>query len=196
MNDFASFLKFIQLTHRFQQTKRSLDATGEERRENDAEHCYQLALLSWYIISHHKLDLNIEKVFQYALAHDLVEAYAGDTDAFDEKMVALKYKKEEEALVQLRSDFPDFTDLHEAIHNYELREDPESRFVYALDKILPMANTYFDHGKYWKAKGVTFERLMENKVPKVAKDKTIEELFNKLVEKLEEDKINLFPPNN
>ena len=60
---------------------------------------------------------------------------------------------------------------NELIEQYEAREDKESRFVYALDKIQPMLNIYTDGGRTWKEKGVTIDMLVEYKKEKVKQDR-------------------------
>ena len=135
-------LNFLKLNHAFQQTKRSIYATGEDRLENDAEHSYQLALVAWYLISSHKLDLDSDKAVKYALCHELVEVYAGDTPNFGEgvEMKSDKVDREKNALQRLRSEFSEFEELFETIEHYEKRDDAESKFVYALDKLISSMN--------------------------------------------------------
>lgn len=50
-----------------------------DRFENDAEHSFLLATLGCAIAQQMSPHLDLGKVSQYALVHDLVEAYAGDT---------------------------------------------------------------------------------------------------------------------
>ena len=52
------------------------------RRENDIEHTMAVALLCWYIHDKYKLDLDIAKILKYAITHDFVERYAGDTNTY------------------------------------------------------------------------------------------------------------------
>ena len=144
--EFNSLLNFIKLSHAFQQTKRSIYATGEDRMEHDAEHSYQLTMVAWYLISAEKLDLDINVAIKYALAHDIVEVYAGDTPNFGEgvELKETKVKREEEALHKLAREFPEFPDLITLIARYEKKEDEESRVIYYLYKFLYSTNIYFD----------------------------------------------------
>ena len=72
-------IEFTKFTHSFQQIKRVIYANGEDRNENDAEHSYQLAMACWLVVETKKLKLDLNKIVKYALVHDLVEIYAGDT---------------------------------------------------------------------------------------------------------------------
>lgn len=178
----------IALTHRFQQTKRTIYATGEDRFENDAEHSFQLALIAWYLIEKQRLPLNKEKVFLYALSHDLPEAYTGDKSFYRTKEEDNDKKKlEKEAVEKLRKDHPDFPALSATISTYEEMHDEESKFVYALDKILPILNIRLDEGRSWEHLDISFEMLYEGKRDKVTHDPTIQEYFLLIVEVLKEN---------
>lgn len=131
----------------------------KEQFENDSEHCYQLALLCWYIIEHDKLILDQFRVIGMALVHDVVEAYAGDTYVFDEARLADKKRREKLAIAKIIREFPQFSSLHTMIKEYERAFTPESKFVHALDKFVPLLNVYLDHGRLLKRMGIGHEQL-------------------------------------
>jgi putative hydrolase of HD superfamily len=152
MSSLDHILKFADLLLKFREIERSLLHRNGDRKENDSERSFSLALLGWYINDSYALNLNIEKIMAYALAHDLVEVYAGDTYFYhtDSSVLDSKHEREEQAARQLQDEFPDFPRLHETIRAYERREDEESRFVYALDKIEPVISIYLDNGRTWR----------------------------------------------
>jgi putative hydrolase of HD superfamily len=142
---------FVRLLHKFQAVQRDIDVP-KDRGENDVEHSYQLAMVAWYIIDRNKLSLDRQKVLEYALAHDLVEAFAGDVNPLvaDEETMEQKPEKERQAAERLQTDLPAFPTLHQTIHTYEAKADPESRFVYIIDKILPVMNIHLLGGTWYK----------------------------------------------
>ncbi|PSO45478.1 MAG: hypothetical protein BRC25_02215 [Parcubacteria group bacterium SW_6_46_9] len=80
MTNLNDIFAFDDMLHKLHLVKRSELARGKDRRENDWEHGYQMAMLCWYLAdSSEELNLNLKKVIAYALAHDVVEVYAGDT---------------------------------------------------------------------------------------------------------------------
>ena len=187
-----NILNFVDFTIKFNQLKRTIFATGEDRLENDSEHSFQLAMVAWYIISTKKLKYNIDKVIQYALVHDLVEIYAGDTFFYSDKASKeAKHKKEIEARKKIEKNFKEFEDLSKLINDYEARKDPESEFVYALDKILPVMNIYLDEGRSWREHNIEFDMLVENK-KKVVINKDVLEVWEELVKVVEENRTDLF----
>lgn len=175
-----NIFEFTEMLHQFQQVKREVLVNGEDRNENDWEHSFQNTMLAWYIVAtSDDLGLEIEKVLKYALAHDLVEVYAGDTpfrEAGEEKE-----HREEEARQRLAKEFPEFSDLHEAIEGYEDQLDDESKFVYALDKIVPLINIYLDDGRSWQVSGVDLETLRKHKKDKFSDSPEVEQYYEQLM---------------
>src|SRR5690606_18955531 len=151
MTPFDDLLKITDLFHRFQKVKRRMYVVGEERKETSVEHSYQLAITAWYLVSSKDLGLDVNKVLKYALVHDIVETYAGDTPAFDSTDEYLNTKVDREAKAReiLKKEFVEWADLYKFITGYEEKSDREAKFVYALDKILPICNNYFDDGRTW-----------------------------------------------
>ena len=179
-----SFLSFI---HAFEKIDRQYTRVGEDRQENDAEHSFQLAMMAWYINEEEKLGLDTGKLLKYALAHDLVEVYAGDTYAHttDKEEKDTKHQRELEAAQRIKKEFPEFAELHPIIEAYEARENEEAKFVYALDKILPPMTISMDGGKSWKKLGVTLEMVKEYKKDKVKESPVIEKYYKEIMKILE-----------
>lgn len=194
MTSLNSIISFVSLLNRFKTIERTIFATGTDRMENDAEHSFSLAMLGWYINETHKLGLDVEKILMYALAHDLVEVYAGDVFFYtkDEQLLKGKKQREADAAVRLKAEYPEFSQLHEAIDAYEKKGDLESKFLYALDKIEPILNIYNDKGRTWKEHSITIEMLESTKIQKVAVDPTIAALFKDIVARLKKEQKELF----
>lgn len=188
-------LGFAKILNEFQRVERVIRVEGSDRWENDVEHSYDLAMLAWYILATTETTLNHDKVIRYALIHDFLEVYAGDTYNFstDTTHLASKHEREAAAAVKLRETLSEFTELHETIDAYEKRNDAESRFVYALDKIEPVIQLYLDGGRTWKEKEVTLEMVYENKKDKVALSPEIKAYFDELMELLQKEEGKLFP---
>lgn len=194
MKDLQNILKFTKLINKFQQVKRHYHANGEDRMENDVEHSYELAMLAWYIISIKKLNFNIDLVIKYALVHDLVEVYAGDTYAHttDKELKESKVEREESALEKLEMEFIEFPDIFDLIKKYNSKKDLESKFVYALDKIEPILDIYTNDGRTWKERKITIDMIVDIKKDKVKSDPEIEKLFYEILEILKREEQNLF----
>jgi len=195
MVDLIKILKFTQLLNKFSQVRRMILVKGENRWENDTEHSYQLAMLALYIVEAEKLDFNQELILKYALIHDLVEVYAGDTYIYssDKKELDSKKQREIDSAKRLQDEFPEFLELHQLIKNYENKGDKESKFIYALDKTQPLLNIYEDGGRTWREKNITLQMLIDHKKEKVAQSSEVEKYFNELIKLLKKEEKTLFP---
>lgn len=181
-------LKMHRLTNAFRAVRRTTKVVGEFRYENDSEHVYQLAMLAWYIIDIDRLPLDKVRVFEYCLAHDLPEVYAGDVDPWSStaSQKRRKAQREAEAEQQLAQEFGEFKELAACFERYHARDDEESRFVYALDKIQPVINIYLDReGSFYWAHRVTFAAWIEHNRLKVAESKYVVPYFEEIVAFLE-----------
>ncbi|MCK4386654.1 MAG: HD domain-containing protein [Candidatus Pacebacteria bacterium] len=194
MLNLSKILKFTELLNKFRQVQRRVLVNGEDRYENDTEHSYQLAMLALYIVNSQKLDLNHELILKYALIHDLVEVYAGDTYIYstDTKEINSKEEREKKAMRQLKREFPEFPELHKIIKDYETKINKESRFIYSLDKIQPILNVYTDNGKTFKQEGVTLQMLIDCKKDKVAVSPEVKIYFDELIKLLKKEEKTLF----
>lgn len=109
-------------------------------KESDSDHTVMLGWVAPALAQRCFRSLDIGLVAQYALVHDAVEAYAGDTQTLriDGDGRAAKKAREEAAADMIFDEFngelPWFPSM---IYRYEKQEEPEARFVRGLDKCLP-----------------------------------------------------------
>lgn len=106
------------------------------RPETDADHTVMLGLIACAFCPD---ELDRGEVAQLVLVHDLVEAYADDTNTafITEAGRAAKAEREAAAMVRLRDEFRTTPWLLETLERYEDQADPEARFVRYLDKAMP-----------------------------------------------------------
>lgn len=135
-------------------------------KENDVEHSYSLAMVGWFL-SQFFPHLNGQTVMRYAMVHDIVEVYAGDTFVFAEQSeIDGKKDREQLALNRIKREWRDFPEMLETIEQYEAMSDKESKFVYALDKVMPMLLNILSGGHTWQK-----EKLSPGRVHNAKKDK-------------------------
>jgi putative hydrolase of HD superfamily len=150
--DFAKVLRMPQLAD-----------TG--RPENDVEHSFGLAITCWFLAPKVAPALDLGEILKYALAHDMVEIHAGDTFVFgDEADINSKPERERQALHSLAADWPDFTAIHDYARGYMNKISEESKFVKAVDKLLPMLMIYLgEKSAFWYKHKITLDMEIENK---------------------------------
>jgi len=185
-------LEIVKLTHSFTNVERTIYYPKSSRFENDSEHSFQLAFIAWYLLSTNNFNLNSEKVFKLALSHDLVEVYAGDTFFYSDTSEQDKIDKEQKAADRLETEFPDFSEIHVNIHEYKNKSSNEAKFVYVLDKIIPILNIYLDEGRTWKEKKITLKMLLEKKVDKIGIFPDLKLCFDEIVKVITSNEKTLF----
>lgn len=131
--------------------RRNLVVSGE-RRENDAEHSWHLALMAMLLEEYSAEKVNIERVLKIALLHDLVEVYAGDTFAYDEKGYEDKEERERAAADKLFGSLESeqSAEFRALWDEFEAAETPESKYANAIDRIQPLILNYLTNGHTWK----------------------------------------------
>lgn len=179
--------------HEFREVVRYEGSKLGKRIENDSEHSYYVAMTAWFLIEQDKLKLDRELCLMYALAHDLVEIYAGDTFAFDKEKTSSQHQREKVALIKIKKRFSYFKSLTKIIENYEKKEDKESRFIYALDKIISPLQIHLEGGKLWHQKKVSLADIFENKNEKISVSPDIYKYWEELLKEFKKNKKKLFP---
>jgi putative hydrolases of HD superfamily len=193
MNDSVdSLLSFISFTHLIRNVKRAMWVLDKEQFENDSEHSFQVAIVALYIIEQNDLPLDPYKCMAMAIVHDILEVHSGDTHIYGKKAdLDSKKEREQAAIAKLKVDWPKLTLMHELIEEYESKQTPESKFIYALDKLVPMLNNYLDGGRNWKRERITLDRITGAKAGKIEIDETVFAYYQTLVARMK-DKPELF----
>jgi len=133
--------------------------------ESDTDHTVMLGIVACAYAREFAPHLDRGKIAEYALVHDLVEAYAGDTDTFKVMTDADKHEKEAReaaALARIRSEFDGvYPWIGETIDEYERLETPEARYVKVVDKVLPKLTHILNQGAVSDRLGHTAESKRE-----------------------------------
>ncbi len=141
------FLELDALKH----IQRRSYITGGERLENSAEHSWHLAMACWNIAAYFQLDVDMAKLLQYALVHDLGEVDAGDTFLYSKER---KTSNEAERLcVQRFSEHSGnhIQDLLTLWDEQEFGHSTEAKLMKAVDRLLPFLLNIAAEGKTWKS---------------------------------------------
>lgn len=126
--------------------------------ESDTDHTVMLGIAACAFASRFAPHLDIGKIAQFALVHDLVEVYAGDVvtshSTFTEADQKDKEEREAEALARIKREFDDELPwIGDTIESYEKLNTPEARFVKTVDKSMPKIANILNKGITFKAQG-------------------------------------------
>ncbi|MDO4308236.1 MAG: HD domain-containing protein [Eubacteriales bacterium] len=121
------------------------------RKENDAEHSWHLALMAVILKEYSEEEVDLAKVIPMVLIHDLVEIDAGDTYAYDTAGAATKRAREEKAADRIFGLLPDdqgknFRNLWE---EFEAYETSDAKFAHLLDNCQPLLLNDASDGISW-----------------------------------------------
>lgn len=131
--------------------------------ESDTDHTVMLSICACALASKLYPNLDIGKVAQYSIVHDLVEAYAGDTNTFNLSVEGKKEKEEREevALARIKKEFEDvYPWIPNTIVEYEALETDEAQFVKMVDKVMTKLTHRMNDGAYLKQTGKTKEETL------------------------------------
>ena len=178
-------LYFVQqLVIDFSLVGRNHFLAGTERRENDSEHTLAVTLMSWFILEKYNLDLDEAKVLKYALAHDLIEARAGDVNAFaSDAERQQKVEDEAVALEALSGELADFGGLVVAMQGYEDKEDDEAVFVWTVDKVQALIMGEMDEWRPYRILDINYQSFCDKYKDVIARSSPhIREIFETMIE--------------
>lgn len=163
--------------------RQTLLADGN-RRENDAEHSWHIALMAVLLQEYLEEPVDVKRVMQMVLIHDLVEIDAGDTYAYDAEGAKSKRAREEAAADRIFGMLPndqeeEFRALWE---EFEAYETPDAQYAHLLDNFQPMLLNHAAQGVSWKTHGVYKDQIYKRneRVEEISKD--IWEYMQELIE--------------
>ncbi|MBT2208771.1 HD family hydrolase [Actinomadura sp. NEAU-AAG7] len=153
----ASQIAFIAEVDRLKTVVRRSPLLAADRRENDAEHSWHLALMVTVLAEYADEPIDVARTLRLVLVHDLVEIYAGDTFLYDEAASADQAEREEAAADELFALLPpDQAGAFRALWDeFEARATPEARFAKAMDRLQPLLLNFGNEGGTWHTPGVT-----------------------------------------
>lgn len=136
--------------------------TDGERKENDAEHAWHMALMTILMSEYANEKIDVLKTVTMLLIHDLVEIDEGDTYAYDTEGHKDKRAREEKAADRIFGLLPE--DQRKKLRNlweeFEAWETAEAKFAHAMDCIQPLMLNAATDGKSWLEHGVRLSQVL------------------------------------
>ncbi len=133
-------MDFILEVDKIKNISRQTYIAGGERKENDAEHSWHLALMAYLLSEYSEQKVDVAKTMAMVLIHDIVEIDAGDTYAYDPVGNETKRAREVAAANRIFGLLPEDqrNTLMDLWEEFEKMETPEAKFAAALDHIQPV----------------------------------------------------------
>lgn len=137
---------------------------SKSRRENDAEHSWHIAVMAMLFAEYAAEPVDIGRVVQMCVVHDLVEIEAGDTFAYDAQGNLNKADREKEAADKLFAKLPAeqgkmIRDLWE---EFDAMETADARYAACMDRLQPFLHNTLTDGHTW-VKGKVSRKSVEER---------------------------------
>lgn len=181
-------MEFIIEVDKLKDIIRQTNLTNGERKENDAEHSWHLALMAVFLSEYAKEPVDVLQVIKMVLIHDLVEIDAGDTYLYDEAGNGTKAAREQKAAERIFNILPgdQAEELFQLWQEFEDRKTLESKFANTLDRIQPVLLNDATEGRAWREHDVCIDQIMsKNEYTSQGSDVLwayIQEVFEKNIE--------------
>jgi len=153
---FSQQVSFLLELDKLKGILRRTKPVGSERYEDSAEHSWHLAIMAIVLNEYADETVNVNRVIQMVLVHDIVEIDAGDTFLYDTDARQRKEAEEANAAKRIFGLLPPeqgatFLTLWE---EFEERNSADAKFAYALDRLMPLLQNYHNEGYTWKENDV------------------------------------------
>lgn len=164
-------IDFILAVDALKNVQRRNYNADDSRRENTAEHSWQIIILAQILFPYAKnnTEINLLRVIRMLSIHDLVEIDAGDTFLFDEEGMKGKFEREKLAAKKIFGilDEPLSSEFYNLWIEFEEEETPDAIFACAIDRMMPFILNSYTSGKSWTEAGVTetqVRNMLENAI--------------------------------
>lgn len=139
--------------------------TLDNRFENSAEHSWQVALVAVLLREYYDAELNMERVLELLLIHDLGEIYAGDTWVFDDSKKNTSSQRElnsiSKSLTQLPNDQKE--DILNLWKEFEFGVSSEARYARVIDALVPLINHLEVSEENYNPDNITAQMVLQKK---------------------------------
>ena len=156
-SSFQKTIEFIGYIDKLKSVIRQNGLHDDSRAENTAEHSWHAALSALLLSPYANFPVNIDKVSQMLLIHDLIEIEAGDTFVYNDEALALQEQAEQKAAQVVFGQLPDSRgeELKALWEEFETRQTPEAKFAKAIDRFLPLYSNFHNKGYSWRIHNVS-----------------------------------------
>jgi putative hydrolases of HD superfamily len=159
----ARQLDFLLEIDRLKTVLRRTDISDGSRLENSAEHSWHISVMALLLAEYAGADVDLPRVLEMLLVHDIVEVDAGDTFCYDAAANHGRAEREQLAAERLFGLLP--ADQAERLRarweEFEARETAEARFAAALDRLEPVLLNYVTAGGSWRRHAVEEQQVRE-----------------------------------
>ena len=163
----SALLGFIALTDRLKHVLRA--ARTGERRENAAEHAWQVGLIAVLLADEVAPRPDLGRVLSMIAVHDVIEIEAGDTFAFDEAGLLTQLAREQAAATRIFGTLPPdlAARLRDLWEEFEAQVTPDALYAMGCDRLQGFAQQVQCGAPAWAEVGLTKQRSLVRMQPAI-----------------------------
>ena len=162
-NNLQKQIAFIKEIDKIKYIQRRSKLFNSDRRENDAEHSWHIAMMAIVLAEYSNKPINILKVLKMLLIHDIVEIDAGDTFVYS---TTKSHTNTEEELIAAKRIFgllpeeqaKEFISIWE---EFEEGVTEEAKFAKSMDRFEPLLQDVSNDGGTWMEFNVPFQQVYD-----------------------------------
>jgi len=180
----AAQLRFIAEADKLKTVFRASPLAAADRRENDAEHSWHLALMVVLLAEYADEPIDVGHAVKLVVIHDLVEIYAGDSPVFVPGAADDQQERELAAAERLFGLLPadQTAEIRALWDEFEAGETPEARFGRAMDRLEPMLLNWLNGGGTWGMPGASEATVRAREAGVVTASTSLGDFTGRLVE--------------
>jgi len=156
-------LQFIAEVDKLKSVLRRTSPIGADRRENSAEHSWQVILCALMLREHANEEIDLLRVLTMLAIHDVVEVDAGDTFHYDKTSRTDLAEREAAAAERLFGLLPaDQAEQYRALWmEFESQQTDEAKFAVAVDRFSAFIMNHHNGGGTWVEHNVAAEQILD-----------------------------------
>lgn len=158
-------IEFIKEIDKIKYIQRRTSLFNSNRRENDAEHSWHLAMMALVMAEHANEPIDILKVIKMVLIHDIVEIDSGDIFIYDTEKNHDNTEEELKAANRIFGILPkeQAEELIALWTEFEMGETNEAKFAKSIDRLEPLMQNASNNGGTWQEFDVPYSKVIEKK---------------------------------
>ena len=158
-------VEFIKEIDKIKYIQRKTRLFNSDRKENDAEHSWHLAMMAVVLSEYSDGKIDLLKVIKMVLIHDIVEIDAGDTFLFDQIKDHDNFEEEKKCAERIFGILPEkqAKDFFEIWIEFENGTSDEAKFARSIDNLEPILQNASNNGGTWKEYEVKHKTVYDKK---------------------------------
>ena len=160
-SDLQKIFDFIIELDKLKSVLRKTKPLGCDRYENAAEHSWQVCMLAILLANESPKPINVFRVVEILLVHDIPEIDAGDQIVYQTKDAeAIQTERNAAERIFGLLPEPQRNWCMERWEEYEARQSDEAVFAYAADRLIPVLHNLSNSGQSWIENRVSLEKIL------------------------------------